>query len=422
MDTDSSLPALLFLAVSLPVFGWASVIAGLRRRPVSPIAMLSRSPAPGMALTLAVAAAGVGAAAIAIGGMLAPEWPAALRTPAAVVAAALLLAAVHGIADRVAARFPEAAGRLARPRKWFDPDGGIVAAANGGDAAPANGGGNGGGGEPADPNYGAYPEPRPLTSAELLNLDNHDIDMVRSISRMDDRDVKDIMVPRLDVDAVEASISLPALASRFIASRHTRLPVYRETMDEVVGIVHISDALGALFEGRNDDGLPESIMREPEFVVEHMAVDDLLHLMRRQSLQMAIVVDEFGGVEGIVTLEDVLEEIVGEIEDEFTDDEEDEVTPDGDTDGAWLVNATLPLEAVTQATGAALADEGEVNTIGGYVYAKLGRMPAVGDVIKANAVSVEVTQMRGRRIQQLRLRTAVGEGNGGGNENGNSRA
>ena len=101
------------------------------------------------------------------------------------------------------------------------------------------------------------------------------------------------------------------------ASKHTRLPVYRHTMDDVVGIVHISDVLLALAHGAYSTSL-ESIMREPEFIAENMAVDDLLVWMRSKSLQMGIVVDEYGGVEGIVTLEDVLEEIVGEIEDEFT--------------------------------------------------------------------------------------------------------
>ena len=247
--------------------------------------------------------------------------------------------------------------------------------------------------------------------------------MVRSISRMDDRDVKDIMAPRLDVDAVSADASLPDVVAAFVSTRHTRLPVYRGTMDEVVGIVHVSDALRALAGGNgsgngNGEGVSDAsdpdpagagatlgdIMREPEFVAENMAVDALLHLMRRKSLQMAIVVDEFGGVEGIVTLEDVLEEIVGEIEDEFADEEEDWLEPDGA--GVWLASPALPVEEAVRALGAT-ADWGDVNTVGGYVYTRLGRMPAVGDVVEDGEVSIKVTQVRGRRIQQLELRRAA---------------
>ena len=232
-----------------------------------------------------------------------------------------------------------------------------------------------------------------------MNLDHYDIHMVRSISRMDDRDVQDIMVPRLDVDAVAVTSPLDELVNILVDTKHSRLPVYRGTMDDVVGVVHISDVLLTLANG--PPGVPlESIMREPEFVAENMAVDDLLHLMRTKSLQMAIVVDEYGGVEGIVTLEDVLEEIVGEIEDEFGDDAGHE--PTAAADGSWLVSATMPVEDVARVLGIEL-DYGDVNTIGGYVYAQLGRMPVTGDVVGSAGLSIEVTQVRGRRIQQLRL-------------------
>ena len=238
-----------------------------------------------------------------------------------------------------------------------------------------------------------------LTPAELMNLDHHDIDMVRSISHMDDIDVQDIMVPRLDVQAVEVTARVEQLVQMLVASRHTRVPVYRETMDNVVGIIHISDVLQAVAKG-SADAQVDTIMREPEFVAENMAVDDLLHLMRSKSLQMAIVVDEYGGVEGIVTLEDVLEEIVGEIDDEFDDVATEELEPAAD--GSWVVKATTPVEDVAKVVGLDL-DHGDVNTIGGYVYTRLGRMPSVGDVVDSGQASIEVTQVRGRRIYELRL-------------------
>ena len=207
------------------------------------------------------------------------------------------------------------------------------------------------------------------------------------------------MVPRLDVDAVEVSAALETVVNTLVASKHTRLPVYRGTMDDVVGIVHISDVLLTLAQGDHDATLA-SIMREPEFIAENMAVDDLLVLMRQKSLQMGIVVDEYGGVEGIVTLEDVLEEIVGEIDDEFSDTNRDDPVPN--QDGTWTLNATVPIEYAEQIAGVALRYE-DVNTIGGYVYTELGRMPQVGDIVQTGGVTIEVTQVRGRRIQQLRL-------------------
>lgn len=391
MDTDSSLPPLLLLAASLLLFGWASIaVATRRRRPVL-LALLDYAPAPGVGILRAVSASAAGISAFSIGAALATEWPVVLLLLTALAATIAVLVLVHFLADRWAVFFPDASRWLTRPQRWFSDS--TTAPANG-DSPTANAS-NGADGANGD----GHPDILPLTPAEILNLDTYDIDMVRSISRMDDRDVLDIMVPRLDVDAVPFTASFPEVVDTFVTSRHTRLPVYNDTMDNIVGILHISDILSALANNQTHVEL-QSLMREPEFVAENMPVDDLLHLMRANSLQMAIVVDEYGGVEGMVTLEDVLEEIVGEIDDEFADGEA--ASPVPDADGSWLVSATAPVEEVVRALGIQL-DHSDVNTIGGYVYTKLGRMPAVGDVIADEAVSIEVTEVRGRRIHQLRL-------------------
>ena len=392
LDTDSSLPPLLLLAASLLIFAWASIAVVVRRRRPALVALLEYSPAPGIGILRAASASAAGIAAVAIVVSLNTDWPFILLLFATVAVTAAVLTLVHFLAARWAALFPDAASWLTRPQGWFSRS---TAPPANGDAATINGA-NG----PEHVNGDVNPDIPPLTPAEILNLDNYDIDMVRSISRMDDRDVQDIMVPRLDVDAVPVTASFGEVVDTFIASRHTRLPVYNDTMDNILGILHISDVLNALANNQTDVGL-QHLMREPEFVAENMHVDDLLQLMRVNFLQMAIVVDEYGGVEGMVTLEDVLEEIVGEIEDEFADYDEDDV-PVPAPDGSWLVNATVPVDAVTRALGIGF-DHGDVNTIGGYVYTQLGRMPAVGDVIANGGVSIEVTEVRGRRIQQLRL-------------------
>lgn len=392
LDTDSSLPPLLFLAAALLLFAWAGALRAVHRRPPPVAALLTHSPPAAIGWLRVLAAVGAGVAAAALVSGLTPGWHAAWQLLAAVPGAAASLAVTQLLAGRLAEAFPNAAQRLARPRRWF-AHGGVLPP--NGNASPANGSDH----DPAGPANDYHPEPPPLTPAEIMNLDPHDIHMVRSISRMDDRDVQDIMVPRLDVDAVPVTASLRDVVNTLVATKHSRLPVYRGTMDDVVGVVHISDALLAL--SRGPGGTPlESIMRAPEFVAENMAVDDLLHLMRAKSLQMAIVVDEYGGVEGIVTLEDVLEEIVGEIADEFGNGSHDE--PIAAADGAWLVSATMPVAAVARAVGIPL-EPGDVNTIGGYVYTQLGRMPAVGDVVDTGAARIEVMQVRGRRLHRLRL-------------------
>ncbi len=405
MDTDSSLPPLLFLAASLLAFGWVSIIVATRRRRPGLVALLGYSPSPGLGAlrVLSAGMAGVSLGLVALGAM--PNLPSVLVLLAAVAITAVALFAIQVLTDRWSSLYPNAARRVARPGQWFPnlrPAPASRAAApidwefNQSSAASQNGDHSG--------DDDSYQETDPLTPADILSLDRNDIDMVRSISRMDDRDVLDIMVPRLDMDAIALTSSLDEVVNAFVSTKHTRLPVYRSTMDDVVGIVHISDVLPALAGDQPAVELGE-LMRTPEFVAENMAVDDLLHLMRAKSLQMAIVVDEYGGVEGLVTLEDVLEEIVGEIEDEFAVDDPD--SPTLAEDGSWIVNATTPVEDVNRMAGVQL-DGQDVNTIGGFVYTELGRMPTVGDVICNDDVRIEVLQVRGRRIQQLRLTHAAG--------------
>ena len=417
------------LAVALLLFGWGSVaIAAARRaQPPVPLAVPGGQDARIGAASWIRAAAGLlaGGCAVLIAAAVVNASPfAGVSSSGAsgwLVLALIVAAAVAGIAALVildlaarlvVSRFPAIGDWALRPLNWRHRRQPARAAAPNG--VPGNGNGA------ARDNDGQPPAPPPLTADEILTLDHNDIDMVRSISRMDNRDAADIMVPRLDVDAVAASATPDEVVAKFVASRHTRLPVYRETMDDVIGVVHISDALLAMSSPDPATALiPASIMREPEFVAENTAVDDLLALLRRKSLQMVIVVDEFGGVEGIITLEDVLEEIVGEITDEFT--EPDSAEPALYTDGQWTLNATMTLDDLSRAAGITL-EHGDVNTVGGFVYTRLGRMPAVGDLVYADTATIEVTQVDGRRIQQVRLRVADGSGaasDGGADGDGN---
>ena len=397
MDTDSSLPPLLFLAASLLLFVWVNIVAVVGRQPTDIVRLLGPPRSPAVAFWRVMFAAASGISALGFLSTLTAGWPISLVLLAAIVLTAGGLLALQWISQRWALRFPQAARRLAGPAtRWLGVG---VRPVNGEAHSHENGDSQTATRDAGLADQNRAPEPAPLTPAEILNLDHHDIHMVRSISHMDDLDVKDIMVPSLDVDAVAVSLSLIEVVQKFVATKHSRMPVYSGTMDDVVGVVHISDVLLQLADGQTDAPI-NSIMRDPEFVAENMAVDDLLHLMRSKFLQMVIVVDEYGGVEGIVTLEDVLEEIVGDIDDEFAESGQAELT--ANEDGTWLVNAAMPVAELASAVGVEL-DCGDVNTIGGYVYTQLGRMPSAGDVIPSAGLSIEVTQVRGRRIHQLRL-------------------
>ncbi|MYC32153.1 MAG: HlyC/CorC family transporter [Chloroflexi bacterium] len=372
-----------------------------RRRRPGLVAMLGYAPSPGLG---AVRVLSAGIAGVSLGVVVFDTdsaLPSALLLLIAAGSTAVALITIQVLADRLSSLYPDLARRVARPRQWFSgqrtPTASEYFSPNGRESGPSTGS------QLGAPEAEGHPrvDLDALTADEILNLDQYDIDMVRSISHMDDRDVQDIMVPRLDMDAVALASSLDEVVKAFVSTRHTRLPVYRNTMDDVVGIVHISDVLPILASGETATTLND-LMREPEFVAENMALDDLLQLMRAKSLQMAVVVDEYGGVEGLVTLEDVLEEIVGEIEDEFTDEDPEEAARA--EDGSWILNASVPLEEVSRIVGVQLNGH-DVNTIGGYVYTELGRMPAAGDVIAKDDlhIEIEVVQVRGRRIQQVRL-------------------
>ncbi len=237
-----------------------------------------------------------------------------------------------------------------------------------------------------------------ITEEELVNLDDKDREMLRSILRLDVSTAREIMVPRLDMVTVELNTPLKQVAEKFIQSGHSRLPVYEDTIDQIAGVVHSRDLLALLVERKLDAPLSE-VIRPAFFIPESKRLDSLLEEMQEKALQFAIVVDEYGGTEGLVTMEDLLEEIVGEIEDEFSKSE-DPITrlPDGSV----IIDAGVTTEDVEELFGAKLNDP-DFDTVGGYVYRTLGRMPQVGDKITVDHLSIEVISILGRRLRKLRV-------------------
>ncbi|MGQ0674604.1 MAG: hemolysin family protein, partial [Rhodospirillales bacterium] len=214
---------------------------------------------------------------------------------------------------------------------------------------------------------------------------------------------EDVSVPRADIVAVEAATGLDELVSAFIAQQHSRMPVYRETLDDVIGMVHVKDVVACVAAGKPFD--LKAILRRVLFVAPSMRVLDLLLEMRRTRLHMAMVVDEFGGVDGLITIEDLVEEIVGEIEDEHDVDEGPKLVPA--SDGTLLADARATIEEFERRVGAVLsAGEREQNdTLGGLVFALAGRVPSRGELVfHPSGLEFEVLDADPRRVKRVRVR------------------
>ena len=226
--------------------------------------------------------------------------------------------------------------------------------------------------------------------------------MLRNLLHFGEQTAGEIAVTRGDIMTVPSDISFDDLVRAFADAGHSRLPVYGESLDEVVGMVHIKDVFIANVDPSRDRSM-SSLMREPLFVPESMGVIELLARMRAQRTHLAIVVDEFGGTEGLVTIEDVVEEIVGEIEDEHDEAEAGMLTMLDD--GLWEADARVELEELAEAVDRRLSsDEDEVDTLGGLIFLLAGRIPAKGECIThPSGWKLEAVDSDPRRIIRVRL-------------------
>ena len=238
-------------------------------------------------------------------------------------------------------------------------------------------------------------------------IDDDERTLLRNILRMRDTTVHDVMVPRAHIVAVDVGTSFEALITLMAESQHSRLPVYRETLDDVLGMVHIKDVFAAE-RSQQSKGAPvklEKLLRKVLFVPPSMGALDLLLQMRMTRTHLALVIDEYGGIDGLVTIEDLVEQIVGEIEDEHDDD----AAPafERRPDGTILADAAIPIEELERAVGPILSDEeqDEVDTLAGLVTTLAGRVPGAGEVIHhPSGVEFEVLAGDARRVARLRLR------------------
>jgi len=234
--------------------------------------------------------------------------------------------------------------------------------------------------------------------------------MLRNLLHFGEQTAGDICVTRGDIIAVSAEISFEDLVRAFADAGHSRLPVYGDSLDSVIGMVHIKDVFMANVDGSRDRTLP-ALMREPLFVPESMGVIELLARMRSQRVHLAIVVDEFGGTEGLVTIEDVVEEIVGEIEDEHDDETEGGLLTKLE-DGLWEADARVELEELARAVDPRLSSkEDEVDTLGGLVFLLAGHIPLKGEcVTHPSGWKLEAVDSDPRKIIRVRLHSPEPQG------------
>ena len=232
--------------------------------------------------------------------------------------------------------------------------------------------------------------------------------MLRNLLHFGEETAGDIRVTRGDIIAVPRNISFDDLVLAFADAGHSRLPVYGESLDEMAGMVHIKDVFVALVDPERDRSM-DALMREPLFVPESMGVIDLLARMRAERVHLAIVVDEFGGTEGLVTIEDIVEEIVGEIEDEHDEAEIGMLALL--EDGVWEADARIELEDLAEAVDPRLSsEEDEVDTLGGLVFLLAGHIPAKGEsVLHPSGWRLEAVDSDPRRIIRVRLHAPEGQ-------------
>jgi CBS domain containing-hemolysin-like protein len=250
-----------------------------------------------------------------------------------------------------------------------------------------------------------------LTEEELISMlhaseeqgviEEQEHQMIHGIIEIGDKTVREIMIPRTDIVAVEKHAPLKDIVKLFKEHRHTRMPVYDVDIDHVVGLIHTKDLLLFYTLSSSQKFDMDKMLRPIEFTPEQKKVDELLHDMRTKKVHMIIVVDEYGGTAGLVTLEDLLEEIVGEIRDEYDSAEEDELVILNDHEAR--VDAGFPLEELNSKLGLDIEESGDYDSVGGYVHSVLGKIATPGDTFRGGRAKWTVEKVKGRRILTIRL-------------------
>ncbi len=238
---------------------------------------------------------------------------------------------------------------------------------------------------------------------QSAGVDEEQKDMLEAVFEFRRTTVGEIMTPRTDIEGVDVSVSLEDLKERIVDIGHSRIPVYDDNLDNLVGMLYVKDLIPFVGKDPNGTFSLRDLLREPMMVPETKAVRELLEEFKADKVHLAIVLDEYGGTAGLVTIEDILEEIVGEIQDEYEPPEE---TPPGIErldDGALLVDARFHVDDLNDEVDAGLPEDGDFDTVGGFVFAELGHVPETGEAFDYEGIRVTVIDAERTRVNRVRL-------------------
>jgi CBS domain containing-hemolysin-like protein len=232
---------------------------------------------------------------------------------------------------------------------------------------------------------------------KLESLESDQQEMIRGVLELPDTTVKEIMVPRIDAVFLPVDVPRDELLSTIIASGHSRFPVYEDTIDNVIGILYVKDLLSIVV--KNDSLDIRGLLRKPFFVPHSKHIDELLRELRRRRVHIAVAVDEYGGVSGIISMEDIIEEIIGDIQDEFDNEKEDILKLGEDS---WLCDARVNLEDLSEEIGVELPVE-DFDTLGGFVFDLLGKIPVKYEKAVYENVDFIIQDMEGHKINTVKI-------------------
>jgi putative hemolysin len=249
---------------------------------------------------------------------------------------------------------------------------------------------------------------RPSSEDEIISLMEHadsddleesEREMIRSVLEFGETITREIMTHRVDVVAFEHDATIDACVNRSKASPYSRFPVYADSLDDIRGVVHVKDLLRAISEGKKDDPIV-GLCNKVAFVPESMPIDDLFRQLRATRAQLAVVVDEYGGTAGLVSMEDIIEELVGEIHDEY---DPAEMGMHAMPDGSYMVNARESVHDVNEALHITIPEHEDYDSIGGYVFHELGKIPAPGECVIKDTYEIRVHTASPNRIHVVRV-------------------
>jgi CBS domain containing-hemolysin-like protein len=239
-------------------------------------------------------------------------------------------------------------------------------------------------------------EEKAAIQQKILNEEKKD--MIEGVEALSKTSVKEVMVPRIDVDFISSDTPQNELITKIVSSGHSRFPVYTDSIDNVTGVLYVKDLLKAFVETPDNISI-EKIIRKPYFVPESKKIDSLLREFKRHHLHIAIAIDEYGGISGLVTMEDIIEEIVGDIQDEFDKEREDIINV---SENVWICDARVDLDDLNETIGSHFPYN-DFDSLGGYVFDLFGKVPVKFEKVSINNYDFIVQDMEGHRINVIKV-------------------